>query len=334
MNTGQFEAFSGISLLNFTRRFKTEEDCKSYLFHLKFSKGFHCSKCSNTTAYKGSKPYTMVCKSCRHTESSTSNTLFHKVKFGLVKAFHIIYDMTTSTNGISANHASKKYEIKYDNIWLFMKKVRVAMTSSTNHPLTGKVYVDEYVIGGYEKGAVGRKADSSKIKVVMAVETTDKNRIKRAYNIKISDYSSDELKVIFDRHISKESSVMTDKWKGYIPLSNEWNIIQDKKYKKNSPVNRMIQQLKSWLRGTHHWVSDFHCVTYLNEFSFRLNRSQWKDSIFHKCVERMVDSEKKNRLQLSRVECMSRDGFITNVNLWRMSGAGFEVKSGKVKMVA
>ena len=326
--------FNGVQLFKFQEKFKDEDACKSYLFQLKFSEGFACSKCNHNEAYTGSKPYTMVCKDCRYTESATSNTLFHRVKFGLVKAFHIIFEMTNTTKGVSANHICSKYGIEYNTAWLFMKKVRVAMTSTNSHPMVGKVYVDEFVIGGYEKGAVGRKNASTKIKVIMAVETTDTNRIKRAYTMKITDYSTQQLRGIFDKHISKEATVFTDKWRSYIPLRAEWNITQDVKYKNHSPANRIIQQTKSWIRGTHHYISNYHCETYLNEYSFRLNRSQWKDSIFHKCVERMVNTEKKNRLELSRVNCHSREQFVERIKMYQLCGANYEIKYGKIKLAA
>ncbi len=330
----EFKAFEGLSILNFGNFFNNEESCKEYLFQVKFGKGFSCTRCNHTEAYKGSKPFTMICKSCKYSESSTSNTLFHKNQFGLVKAFHIIYDMTTTPNGISANHAAKKYEIKYDNIWLFMKKVRVSMESTANFPMTGKVYIDEFVIGGYEKGAVGRKNKSKKIKMIMAVETTDKNKIKRVYTMKIDDYSGEELRKIFEKHISKEAKVYTDEWRGYWSLMEEWNIVQNKKYKTKSPVNLMIQQAKSWLRGTHHSVSSYHVETYLNEFCYRINRSQWKDTVFHKCVERMVNHDKKNSLQLSKKVATDRkdiEKIAKQYVLWQVPFK-VDVKHGKLKL--
>ncbi len=326
--------FNATSFRTFLERFKTEEDCLEYLYNLKFSEDFECSKCNNNTSYKGVKPFTQVCRDCRHVETATSNTLFHKLKFSLVSAFMIIYDMTATTKGISARAAGVKYEINKDSAWLFMKKVRTAMESSEQYPMTGKVYVDEFVLGGYEKGAVGRKTNSKKVKAIMAVETSKTNGIKRAYTIIIENYSAEELRGIFEKHISKEATIYTDEWTGYSPLKKEWNIKQDKRYKKNSPVNRMIQQTKSWIRGIYHSVSDYHCGDYFNEFSYRLNRSQWRESAFHKCVERMVNGEKKSRLQLSQVKCMKRKEFVEIVKIWRMSGAGFEVRSGKLRMVA
>ncbi len=191
------DKFVGVSVFEFMERFRDEESCRKYLYDLKFSKGFVCSKCSHTEAYKGIKPYTHVCKECRHIESATSNTVFHRVKFGLRKAFAIVFEVTTTAKGISALQVSHRYSINYDTAWLFVKKVRAAMKSSGNHPMVGKVYVDEFVFGGHEPGAQGRKKNSKKIKAVMAVEVTNQNRVKRVYSIKINDYSTEvEVPVI------------------------------------------------------------------------------------------------------------------------------------------
>ena len=43
---------------------------------------------------------------------------------------------------------------------LFMHKVREAMKSSEGHPMDGNVHVDEFVVGGKEKGKVGRSYNS------------------------------------------------------------------------------------------------------------------------------------------------------------------------------
>lgn len=54
-----------------------------------------------------------------------------------------------------------------------MHKVREAMKSSGNHPMKGSVHIDKFVIGGKEKGKVGRSYDSKKKKVICAVELTE-----------------------------------------------------------------------------------------------------------------------------------------------------------------
>ena len=57
------------------------------------------------------KGYRYHCYSCNHVESATSNTLFHKVKFGLQKAFCIVFEMTTSSKSLSSTQLADRYGI-------------------------------------------------------------------------------------------------------------------------------------------------------------------------------------------------------------------------------
>jgi len=43
-----------------------------------------------------------ICNKCSDIESPTAGGLFHKVKFGLLKAFHICFEMATTTKILSA----------------------------------------------------------------------------------------------------------------------------------------------------------------------------------------------------------------------------------------
>jgi transposase-like protein len=285
--------FQGQDLLEFADRFKTDKDCMEYLAHFKWNEGFKCLKCGHT-ASQIRKDHSRTCNKCSHTESAMANTLFHKVKFGLRKAFFICFEMATTTKSLSANYVAERFSLTEKTSRLFMHKVREAMKSSGKHPLNGKVHVDEFVIGGKEKGKVGRSYDSKKKKVVCAVELTDEGKVKRMYAMRIEDYSSKELKKLFDKHISKEANVTTDCWKGYRPLMEEYEIIQ---IESNGGLNfkalhTMIHQVKSWIRTTYSWVSEFNINRYLDEFCYRLNRSQVKDIVFHNLISRMVASEK------------------------------------------
>ena len=76
--------------------------------------------------------------------------MFHKVKFGIRKAFTIVFEMSATTKSISSSQMAKRLNIRYNTAWLFMHKVRIAMKSSGNFPMTGKVVVDEFVFGGKE----------------------------------------------------------------------------------------------------------------------------------------------------------------------------------------
>ncbi|MDR7132774.1 hypothetical protein J2X69_005148 [Algoriphagus sp. 4150] len=54
----------------------------------------------------------------------------------------------------------------------------------------------------------------------------------------------------------------------------------------------MIHQVKSWLRTTYSWVSKRHIDRYLGEFSYRINHSQNKDTIFNNLITRRVNKDK------------------------------------------
>ena len=85
------DIFKGQNLLEFSDRFKTDEDCKQYLAEIKWKDGFECVKCGHKKA-QIRKDCSRTCNICSHQESATSNTLFHKVKFGVRKAFFITFE--------------------------------------------------------------------------------------------------------------------------------------------------------------------------------------------------------------------------------------------------
>ncbi len=287
------EIFTGQNLIEFAERFKSDDDCKEYLSHFKWDKGFSCIKCSHT-GYQTRPNYSRTCNKCSHTESTTANTLFHKVKFGIRKAFFICFEMATTTKSFSASHIGVRFGITEKTARLFMHKVREAMKSSENYPIDGKVHIDEFVVGGKEEGKVGRSYHTKKKKIICAVELTEEGKVKRMYSMKIDNYSSKELKKIFVKHISDKAMVVTDKWKGYRPLMSQYHIEQiESDHGMNfKALHTMIHQVKSWLRTTYSWVSEFNIDRYLNEFSYRINRSQSKKNIFNNLVMRMVKTDK------------------------------------------
>ena len=93
------EKFEGQNILDFMETFPDDDACKAYLANLKWQDGFKCSKCGHTKGcLRGDHGY--FCYSCHHVESATAGTLFHKVKFGVRKAFCIAFEMATLSKGI------------------------------------------------------------------------------------------------------------------------------------------------------------------------------------------------------------------------------------------
>lgn len=291
--------FKGQNLLEFSDRFKTDENCKEYLAEIKWNDGFECRKCGHKKS-QVRKDFSRTCNICSHQESATSNTLFHKVKFGVRKAFFIVFEMATSTKSLSASYVSVRFGVTEKTARLFMHKVREAMESSGNHPMDGTVHVDEFVLGGREKEQIGRSYKARKKKAITAVELTDDGKVKRMYAMHIDDFSARSLQYIFVNHISRDAKITTDKWRGYRPIAKAYDITQiDSNGGLNfKALHTMIHQIKSWIRTTYSWVSDFNINRYFNEFCFRINRTQSKATIFNNLVTKMVNKDKVYHKQI------------------------------------
>lgn len=102
--------FKGQNLLEFSDRFKTDLDCKAYLASIKWKQGYQCLKCDHKSAQQR-KDFSRICNICSHIESASANTLFHKVKFGLRKAFFICFEMATTTKSLSASYMTVRYGV-------------------------------------------------------------------------------------------------------------------------------------------------------------------------------------------------------------------------------
>jgi len=292
--------FTGTDFLSFSDYFSSDEKCKKYLTDLKWAEGYECRRCTHNK-FIDRKDHRRMCQKCKMTESSTSGTLLHGIGFGLRKAFMIMFEMTTSSKGISALQISKRYSISYNTALNFTHKIRGSMQSSNKYPLTGIVEIDEFVIGSKEKGKPGRSTETKKSKVVTGVELSEKKGIKRVYFQIIQDYSAESLQVFFDEKISVDAQVVTDKWKGYIPLKEKYSIEQKLSSEGSSfpELHIIIHQVKSWIRTIFSGVSKKYIQNYLNEFAFRLNRSIYKETIFHKLIERVVEFDINDKKILS-----------------------------------
>ncbi|WP_158728025.1 MULTISPECIES: IS1595 family transposase [unclassified Flavobacterium] len=282
--------FQGENILEFIKTFPDDQSCREFIANEKWKDGYRCKRCENTKYVYFEKHNKRECTKCRYKESATAGTLFHRVKFGIQKAFCIAFEMTCTTKSISSTQAAKRYGITQKTSWLFMQKVRLAMKSSKQYPMTGNVQVDEFVVGGKETGKQGRSYDSKKAKVACAVELTDEGKIKRGYANVIDDYSAKSIKPLFDEHISKDANIKTDQWTAYKIIAKSYNIVQEKSVpgKNFKEMHTIIHQVKTAIRTIQSHVKKEHLQKYLDEYFYRLNRSIYKDSIFDNIFKRLV----------------------------------------------
>jgi transposase-like protein len=288
--------FEGITIQEFRERFQTEDDCLNYLMEIKWGEGYNCPKCDYGEYFKGKKWYYRRCKECGYDESATAGTLFHKCKLGLLKAFEITFRLSVRKKGMSSCELAREFDCQQRSAWLFKTKLQKAMKSSGKYPLKANVEVDEFVVGGFEEENRGRKKGKKRA-VVVGIEKVrnkkGKEALGRAYAKVIDNFSSENLEPFFAEHVSKDSSVKTDKWTGYFPLKKDWNIRQKYSNKGSSfpLLHTHITNIKNWLRGIHHKCSVDYLQGYLDEYHYRFNRRTFLSIAFGKLMERVVMHE-------------------------------------------
>ena len=278
--------FTGLSIYDFQEQFGDDKSCIDALVSQKWSAGYSCRYC-------GYKKYCLTkrygerrCNSCKKPESATAQTLFHKLKFPIHKAFMMIYLISTTKKGISALELHRKMGVHKRTALLFKRKVMASMSSLLLYKMDGEVEVDETYVGGKSKGKRGRAKGDKKL-VVIGIQRSGKG-ISRAYARQIDNAGVKELKPFFEDHISREALIKTDGWRSYKSLGNKnWNITQEKSDggKNFDALHRFIMNFKAWLRGIYGSVRDLQ--PYLDEYVFKFNRHKMKGRIFNIILKRM-----------------------------------------------
>lgn len=284
------DKFTGVNSITFNRQFKNDNDCYEYLSLVKWEDGYICRKCGNDKYYNGKKPFSRRCLKCKYDESPTVNTMFEKLKFSILIAFHIVFKISTKKKGMSSLELSSEFELRQKTCWSFKQKVQEAMKSSLRSPLTGLVHADEFVIGGPEEGKKGRSKGDKKL-IVLAIEILE-DGVGRAYAEVIENSSAKELGGFLKKYVSKDAKIVTDKWRGYTPLKKEFlklEQISSDDGKNFKQLHMHIMNIKGWLRGIHHHCSKKHMQKYLDEYHFRYNRRSNMGTIFDVLVRKMVN---------------------------------------------
>jgi len=156
------------------------------------------------------------------------------------------------------------------------------------------------MIGGPEEGKKRRSKGDKKL-IVLTVEIVD-DGVGRAYAEIIEHASSKELGAFLRKYVSKEATIITDEWRGYIPLKKEFvNLKQvpSKSGQNFKDLHIHIMNIKGWLRGIHHHCSKERMQNYLDEYHFRYNRRSNMGTIFNLLVKRMVNYTKKTDLTVA-----------------------------------
>ena len=282
--------------IEFEKMFTTEEQCLDYLKELRFAKGYSCRKCQHNEYWLNNRDI-MVCKNCKNELSITSGTIFHRSKLPLVVIFRALWWMVAQKNGVSAVGIQRVLGLgSYRTAWVWLHKFRRLMVFPGRNKLSGKIEVDETLVGGKRSGKRGRGAEGKSL-VVIAVEIMEKGTDRVRMSL-ISDASKKSLKKFINENIETGSNLITDGWKGYTGISKGGyqHEIEDKTKLLDGEeilpnVHRIASLLKRWLLGTHqNYIGEEYLSYYLDEYTFRYNRrkSNSRGLLFQRLIEQGV----------------------------------------------
>jgi len=277
----------------FTLQFSTEEQCRDYLYDLRFPDGFVCPKCSHGKSWLRSNNL-YECEKCKHGTSVTAGTIFQDTRKSLKDWFVAIWWITTQKYGASAEGLQKVLGMKsYQTAWTWLHKIRTAMVFANRTKISGTVEVDETLMGGETAGKRGRGAEN-KVLVAIAVEL-DGKKLGRVRISIIEDASKESLHGFIKENIETGSKLITDGWSGYSGIEDEGyerEVYTQSKADKDEEllphVHLIISLLKRWLLGTHQGaVEKKHLQAYLDEYVFRFNRrtSSKRGLLFYRLLE-------------------------------------------------
>ena len=285
-----------MDLIEFEKEFSTENQCRDYLFKLRWENGYRCPRCQCDKAWQISE-IKYKCHHCGYQTSVIAGTIFQGTRKPLTLWFRAIWYVTSQKNGTSALGLQGVLGLgSYETAWLWLHKLRRAMIRPGRDKLHGLVEVDECYIGSPDKGGKRGRGAENKVLVSVAVETNE-NKIGRVRMSVIDDASSKSLHGFVEAVVEKESTIVTDGWSGYNGLS-EKGYTQEIKLKKIEDdesllphVHTVISLFKRWLLGTLQGsCSKEHMAYYLDEYSFRFNRrkSKSRGMLFYRLLQNAV----------------------------------------------
>jgi len=281
----------GMTLLEFQKRFATEEACRDHLFRLRWPDGYRCPRCGHGQYYFHRTRRLYECKACRYQVCLTAGTVFHDTRTPLMKWFWMIFLMARPKSGISMLSLQRMLAIRsYKTVWTMGHKIRKAMADRDAHyKLGGLVEMDDSFFGARKPGNRGRGA-SGKEPVIVSVE----NRGKKAGFAKmrrVDKVDARNIRSIADDGFGDGTVMRTDGLHAYWTLkgwrgTHEQVIVgTGKKASILLPwVHTLLANLKGNIRGVYRGVSGKHLQRYLDEFCYRFNRRFWEAQLFDRIL--------------------------------------------------
>lgn len=286
----------GDGFINFMSAFPDEESCIRYLENLRWggnvvspfdasSKVYKCSngkyKCKNTNRYFDVK----------------TGTAFAGTKLPLRIWVCTIFMFLSHKRGISSCQLARDLGITQKSAWHMLQKIRAFMASLNTQQVSGEVEIDETFVGGKNKN----RHKDKKVKKCQGRSFKDKKPVfgilQRGGSLTavvVDNTRAATLKPLIKQFIKANSVIFTDGWDygDMQGLYQQHSVdhgrhfygakIMDASGNTTSVCTNGIENawshFKRMIFGTYYQVSKKHLQRYVDEFVFRFNTRNLRES--------------------------------------------------------
>lgn len=269
--------------------------CRMFLENVRWGKEPICPHCGvqNKEHYKlkskGEFKGQYKCKDCRERFTVTVGTMFEGSHISLRKWFIAIYIFSSHKKGISSHQLSRDLGITQKSAWFMLGRLRHSFQTKTKVIFSGTVSADETYIGGKTRNKhINKRAEGTtgrSLKDKTPVFGLMNNNIVKT--IVVPDTKAKTLKPIIAEIVETGATLVTDEYVAYCGLEDKYkrevvhhnagNYLTENGNHTNS-LEGFWALLKRGIYGIYHQVSAKHLNQYLDEFTYRYNTRESKDS--------------------------------------------------------
>lgn len=287
--------------------FGSEDACLAFLEKLRWPDGFVCPGCGSVGAPYRSSRVRLMCRDCARQTTVTAGTIFDKTRTPLRVWLAAAWYLTNQKQGVSALGLQRVLGLgSYETAWAMLHRFRRAMVRPERERLKGGVEVDETYLALTDRenpiSAVGRKSNTSKVLVAIAVELHERKGFGRIRLRRIDNDAESCVVPFVQDSIEPGAQVRTDGSAAYRSLTDLGYAHQRRvmlgsdtpAHVSMAGVHRVAALIKRWMLGTHHGsVQPEHLDAYLDEFVFRFNRrtSNPRGLLFYRLLQQAMRTE-------------------------------------------
>ncbi|OGL35661.1 hypothetical protein A3F38_02455 [Candidatus Saccharibacteria bacterium RIFCSPHIGHO2_12_FULL_48_21] len=275
-----------MNLLEFQRKFSSEEACLEYLEQSRWPKDRYCPHCGSIKTYKFADGKLFKCGDCRKQFTAKVGTIFSDSKIPLYKWFLAIYLATSLKKGISSMQLSRYLGVTQKTAWFMLQRIRFALEKSGNNNLLQDVVeVDETYLGGKginrAKERRSTEQDYNKQVVMGMVQRGGKAKIKH-----VKSAGARALLPEIQQNIAPNTQIYSDEYGAYKTLPRLGYPHGTVRHRSNQFRNGDIHtqtiegiwsHFKRGINGTYHHVSPKHLQKYCSEYEYRYNTRNISD---------------------------------------------------------